>query len=68
MTRPEPAEHTLRLARLIREQAAACQELGSPLTAYLLDRLADDVLADGPGAAVLAGHARSASACPPTDG
>jgi hypothetical protein len=46
------------LARLIREQAAACQELGSRLYALLLDPLADDVLAGGPGAAVFAGHER----------
>jgi hypothetical protein len=58
LTRIDTAEHTLRQARLIRDQALACQELGSPLYAHLLDRLADDVLAGGPGAAVLAGHER----------
>lgn len=58
MTRREPAEHTQHLARLVRDQALACEELGSPLYAVLLDRLADDMLAGGPGAAVLAGHER----------
>jgi hypothetical protein len=45
-----------RMARRLREQAAACGGLGSPFYRGLLDRLADDVLAGGPGAAVLAGH------------
>jgi hypothetical protein len=40
----------------IRIQAQACADLGSPLYAALLDRLADDVVSGGPGAAVLAGH------------
>jgi hypothetical protein len=66
LTLREPSEHTLRLARLIRDQALACQQLGSPLYAHLLDRLADDVLAGGPGAAALAGHesARGPDALP----
>ena len=40
----------------IRDQAAACAELGSPMYAELLDRLATDVAAGGPAAEVLAGH------------
>jgi hypothetical protein len=44
------------MADLVRWQAEACGRLGSPLYAVLLDRLADDVLASGPAAAVLAGH------------
>jgi hypothetical protein len=43
-------------ARRVRRQAAACRELGSPLYAGLLERAADDLLADGPVAAVLAGY------------
>jgi hypothetical protein len=58
LSRREPAEPAERLARLVREQAAACQELGSPLYARLLERLAEDVLAGGPGAAVFVGHER----------
>lgn len=45
-----------RMVAHIRIQAQACAELGSPLYAALLDRLADDVVSGGPGAAVLAGH------------
>jgi hypothetical protein len=44
------------MAERIRTQARACQALGSPFYAALLDRVADDVLADGPAASVLAGH------------
>jgi hypothetical protein len=44
------------MAEHLREQARACAELGSPLYAVLLDRLADDVLAGGPAADVLHGH------------
>jgi hypothetical protein len=44
------------MAELIRVQSRACAELGSPFYAALLNRVADDVLADGPAAAVLAGH------------
>lgn len=44
------------MAELIGIQARACASLGSPFYAALLDRIADDVLADGPAAAVLAGH------------
>ena len=45
------------LARRVRAQAVACGELGSPFYAVLLDKVADDVLAGGPAAEVLAGHA-----------
>jgi hypothetical protein len=51
VTDPEPAA-----VRHIRAQAEACAELGSPFYAALLERLADDVVAGGPGRAVLAGH------------
>jgi hypothetical protein len=44
------------LVRRIRMQAQACVELGSPLYGFLLDNVADDVLANGPSAAVLVGH------------
>lgn len=44
------------MAEMIRIQSRACRELGSPFYAGLLADLADDVLADGPAAAVLAGH------------
>jgi hypothetical protein len=44
------------MARRVRAQAAGCRELGSPLYASLLDHVADDVLAGGPSADVLAGH------------
>jgi hypothetical protein len=40
----------------VRRQAVACRELGSPLYAGLLDHAADDLLADGPVAAVLDGY------------
>jgi hypothetical protein len=40
----------------LRWQAAACAELGSRFYGALLERLADDVEADGPTARVLAGH------------
>lgn len=40
----------------IRQQAAACGQLGSPLYRDLLDRMATDVAAGGPAADVLAGH------------
>lgn len=41
------------VARL-REQAAACEALGSPMYAELLERVADDYVAGGPTATVLA--------------
>lgn len=44
------------VVRHVREQAASCAALGSPLYAALLGRAADDLLAGGPVAAVLAGH------------
>lgn len=44
------------LVRRIRWQAEACAELGSPLYAVLLHRVADDVVAGGPSREVLAGH------------
>ncbi len=44
------------MAELIRAQARACAEMGSPFYGVLLDLIADDVLADGVTAAVLAGH------------
>jgi hypothetical protein len=42
------------LARHVREQAQACQGLGSPFYGVLLDRVAADVAAGGPALAVLA--------------
>src|SRR3954465_11582805 len=48
MTRSQPA--------LFRDQARACEELGSPMYAELLAGLADDLEAGGPTARVLAGH------------
>ena len=44
------------LSAQLRWQAAACAELGSRFYGALLERLADDVDADGPTARVLAGH------------
>jgi hypothetical protein len=41
---------------LFRDQANACADLGSPLYAELLERLADDLDAGGPTATVLRGH------------
>lgn len=41
---------------LVRRASASCLSLGSPLYAALLDHVADDVLAGGPAASVLAGH------------
>jgi hypothetical protein len=40
----------------LRDQAQACADLGSPLYARLLARVADDVEAGGPAADVLRGH------------
>jgi len=45
-----------RTSRLLRWQADACRELGSPLYGDLLLHAADDLLAGGPTAAVLRGH------------
>jgi hypothetical protein len=39
-----------------RTQGRACEHLGSPMYATLLDRLADDLEAEGPTARVLRGH------------
>ncbi len=44
------------LAATFRQQAEACSRLGSPLYAALIERCADDLLAGGPTARVLAGH------------
>ncbi|HEY3528479.1 MAG TPA: DUF2332 domain-containing protein [Nocardioides sp.] len=41
---------------LFRQQARACESLGSPMYAELLSRLADDLEAGGPTATVLRGH------------
>jgi hypothetical protein len=46
----------MRTARLLRWQAEACRELGSPLYGDLLTRAADDLVAGGPTAEVLRGH------------
>ena len=52
-----PAERPLqRAARLLRQQAVACRELGSPLYADLLGHASTDLLAGGPTADVLDGH------------
>ena len=40
----------------MREQASACLRLGSPMYGELLGRIADDLDADGPTAAVIRGH------------
>jgi hypothetical protein len=45
-----------KIAAILRWQADACEKLGSPLYADLLDRAAADVEACGPCWAVLAGH------------
>ncbi len=47
-----------RMVAHLRHQAAACGELGSPLYAHLLARVADDVESGGPAAEVLRGHER----------
>ncbi|MFJ8442911.1 DUF2332 domain-containing protein [Kitasatospora griseola] len=41
---------------MFRHQAEACAELGSPLSAALLRRAAEDLAAGGPCAAAIAGH------------
>lgn len=51
-----------RLADHVRAQARACAEMGSPLYAGLLDRVADDVTSGGPAAEILAGYARDPGA------
>jgi hypothetical protein len=45
-----------RTAQIMRWQADACRELGSPLYGDLLVRAADDVLTGGPTADILRGH------------
>jgi hypothetical protein len=45
-----------RTAQMMRWQAEACRELGSPLYGDLLVRAADDLLEGGPTARVLRGH------------
>jgi hypothetical protein len=45
-----------RLVATVGQQAAACAELGSPMYADLLTRVADDIAAAGPCAQVLRGH------------
>lgn len=46
----------MRLAEAFREQASACGDLGSPMYADLLARVADDLDAGGPAGDVLRGH------------
>lgn len=46
----------VRTARLLRWQADACRELGSPLYGDLLTHAAEDLVAGGPTAEVLRGH------------
>jgi hypothetical protein len=46
----------VRTAQMLRWQADACRELGSPLYGDLLLHAADDLLAGGPTARVLRGH------------
>jgi hypothetical protein len=45
-----------RTAQMMRWQADACRELGSPLYADLLVRAADDLLSGGPTSEILRGH------------
>jgi hypothetical protein len=44
------------MVALVREQAEGCAALGSPLYAFLLQRVADDVESRGPAYDVLRGH------------
>jgi len=48
------------LATALRQQAAACASLGSPMYADLLSRVADDLEAGGPASEVLACHVDAA--------
>jgi len=61
---PDSGDAQARTARMLRLQAGACRELGSPLYGDLLTHSADDLLAGGPTERVLRGHldARVASA------
>jgi hypothetical protein len=49
-----------RTARLLRQQAKACAQIGSPLYETLLLQAADDLLAGGPTRRVLDGHLEDA--------
>lgn len=44
------------LLAAVRQQSVACEQLGSPMYAELLARVADDIEAGGPAATLLAGH------------
>ena len=46
----------VRAVKAFRRQAQACAELGSPMYAELLDRLADDIEVGGPTAEIVQGH------------
>ena len=46
----------MRPVEAFEQQARACAALGSPMYAELLDRLAEDIDANGPTATVIAGH------------
>ena len=46
----------MRVVEALRQQAEACGQLGSPMYAGLLARLAEDVEDEGPTSRVLAGH------------
>jgi hypothetical protein len=61
---PDCSDVRAQTARMLRLQAGACRELGSPLYGDLLGHAADDLLAGGPTEQVLRGHldARLASA------
>jgi len=54
--RPTPETPSERTARILRTEAGHCEQLGSPLYAGLVRHAADDLLKDGPTAAVLEGH------------
>lgn len=53
---PDGTDAQARTARMMRLQAGACRELGSPLYGDLLLHAADDLQAGGPTAEVLRGH------------
>ncbi len=55
-TLPGSPSRTDRLSSLIREQARACEQLGSPMYEQLLGRVADDVDSAGVFRDVLRGH------------
>jgi hypothetical protein len=56
VTQRPPQSPVERTARLLRQQAAACAQMGSPLYDVLLRHAADDLIAGGPTAAILAGR------------